>query len=138
MGSPERQLRIVQVACALSLGACVLLIHFGHGKSGAQSGMNLKQFLVIVAAIWSAVFGFTLQRRIVGAPSRYQANLERATPFSRWKTGHIARLWSATSVSMWGLILYEIRGSSWIVDSLFAGGLILLAAWKPGESPPAE
>jgi hypothetical protein len=138
MDPPERQLRLVQVACALFLIACVLLIHFGHGNREPSAGMNFTQSLVIVAAIWSAVSGFTLQRRIVSAPKRSQAKSARSTPFSRWKNGHIARLWSATSVCMWGLIMYEIRGPSWIVDSLVAVGVILLVTWKPGASPSAE
>ena len=138
MGSPERQLRLVQVACALFLMLCVLLIHFGHRNLDPSGNMNFKQFLVIVAAIWSAVSGFTLQRRIANAPRQSLAKSARSTPFRRWKNGHIARLWSATSVSMWGLIMYEIRGPSWIVYSLFAVGVILLATWKPGSSPSAQ
>ncbi len=135
MASPERQLRLVQVACALFLGVCVLLIHFGHRNLEPGGSMSFRQFLVVAAAIWSAVYGFTLQRRIVGVSGRPQAQSERSTPFSRWKTGHTARLWSATAVCMWGLVMYEIRGPSWIVDSLVAVGVILLAIWKPGTAP---
>ncbi|MBI3476877.1 MAG: hypothetical protein HY010_14180 [Acidobacteria bacterium] len=41
------------------------------------------------------------------------------------------RLASATSVGMWGLVLYYFNGPLWVVDAAFAVGLILLLTWRP-------
>src|SRR6266852_2970338 len=106
MSKPERQLRLVQVGCILLVAFCIFVRHIGSHES--HGAISLGQWLVIVAAIWSAVGGFTLQRRITSAPTRSQRRSGRSTPFTRWRAGNIVRLWSATAVGLWALVLYTI------------------------------
>jgi len=133
MSTPERQLRLVQVACLLFVAVCIFVRHLV--KRETQSAITPTQWLVIVAAIWSAVSGFTGQRRIVSARTRSQRASRRSTPFSRWRAGHLMRLWTATIVALWALVLHEIGGPSRLVDTFFAVGLLLLLVWRPGASP---
>src|SRR6266700_256685 len=122
MGKPERQLRLVQGGCILFLVVCIFLLHFGVFGSLEPAGreMNFMQFLVIVGAIWSAVVGFTFQRRMTRSASRPQRPTAKSTPFTRWRAGHVMRLGSATSVGMWGLVLYYCCGPLWVVDAALA------------------
>ena len=90
---------------------------------------------MLVGAIWSAIVGFTLQRKVNRTAKRPQRAGSKSTPFTRWKAGHLMRLASATLVANWGLLLYYFQGPLWVVDTVFAAALILLIAWKPGTSP---
>jgi len=140
MGKPERQLRLFQGGSILFLVVCIFLLYFGVLGSLEPDGrrMNFIQFLVIVGAIWSAVVGFTFQRRVTRAATRPQRPSARSTPFTRWKAGHVMRLGSATSVGMWGLVLYYFHGPLWLVDTILVVGLILLVTWRPGASPDTK
>jgi hypothetical protein len=138
MGIAERQLRLVQVAGTVFLVLCILLTHFGLlGHREPSGAINIRQFLVIGLALWSGVSGFTAQHRLLAVRARPQQPLKKSTPFSRWRAGHLIRLWSAMAVGLWGLVLFEIRGPLWVVDTLFAAGLILLMTWRPGANPTA-
>src|SRR6266851_9431010 len=83
MNKPERQLRLVQVGCILLVASCIFVRHMGSHES--HNAISFGQWLVIVGAIWSAVGGFTLQRRITSAPTRSQRLSGRSTPFTRWR-----------------------------------------------------
>src|SRR6266478_1382350 len=133
MSKPERQLRLVQVGCILLVAFCIFVRHIGSHES--HDAISFGQWLVIVSAIWSAVGGFTLQRRITSARTRSQRRSTRSTPFSRWRAGHLVRLQTATAVGLWALVLYMIGGSSWLVNTFFAIAMLLLLIWSPGASP---
>jgi len=107
MSTPERQLRLVQVACLLFVAVCIFVRHLV--KRETQSAITPTQWLVIVAAIWAAVSGFTGQRRIVSARTRSQRASRRSRPFSRLRAGHLMRLWTATTVALWALVLRNRR-----------------------------
>jgi hypothetical protein len=93
------------------------------------------QLWMLVGAIWSAVVGFTFQRKLNRTATRPQRAGPKSTPFTRWKAGHVMRIASATSVGTWGLVLYYFQGPLWVVDTVLAAALILLLAWKPDTSP---
>lgn len=137
METPELQLRLFQGGCLLFLAACIVLLHLGVLGSLEPAGRELKlrQLLMLVGAIWSAIVGFTLQRKVNRTAKRPQRAGSKSTPFTRWKAGHLMRLASATLVANWGLLLYYFQGPLWVVDTVFAAALILLIAWKPGTSP---
>lgn len=133
MNAPSRQLRSVQIACILLLLACIGLSRFqGHRTA---DGLTTRDWLVIGAAIWSAVSGFGIQHRIVNTRPRSPKLSGTSTPFSRWRVGNLVRLACATAVGGWSLYLSEIGGPIWIVDAFFVVGLLLLLAWTPGTSP---
>ena|SRR5438128_1660128 len=137
MTKAERPLRFVQLACILFLVFCILLVYFGVLRNGEPSpAISLTQGVVILLALWSAVSGFTYQRRLLSG--RAQRTSTKSTPFTRWRAGHIFRLWSAMAVALWGLLLNAIHGPLWIVGVLLAVGLILLLIWRPGVSPAPE
>lgn len=137
MGKPERQLRLLQGGCLLFLVICILLLHFGALGSLEPAGRELKfrQLLMLVGAIWSAVVGFTFQRKVTRTATRPRRAGSKSTPFTRWTAGHVMRLVSATSVGNWGLALYYFHGPLWVIDTVLGAALILLVAWRPDTSP---
>jgi hypothetical protein len=140
MSKPERQLRLVQAGYILFLVLCISMLHLGvlGNLESAGRTMNVSQYLAVVGAIWSAVVGFTFQRKMARTVTRPQRPGTKSTPFTRWRAGHIIRFASATSVGIWGLVLYYFRGPLWVVDALLAVGLILLVTWRPGASPDSK
>jgi hypothetical protein len=136
MGKPQRQLRLVQAACLLALGACIVLAYWrAHENPGTSSSVGFGQGIIILLALWSAAWGFTMQRKL---QRRTQASSSRSTPFTRWRAGHILRLWSATTVGIWALVLYDFQGPLWIADVLFGLALLLLLVWKPHIAPAQD
>lgn len=137
MDRPERQLRLVQGGCILFIVLCILLLHFGAlGSLGpAAREIKLVQFLMIVGAIWSAIVGFTVQRKVNRAATQPRRASAKSTSLSRWMVGHLMRLACGTSVGMWGLALYYFCGPLRLVNALLGAGLALLLIWKPGASP---
>jgi hypothetical protein len=140
MEKPEFQLRLLQGGCLLFVVAWILLLHFGALGSLEPAGRELKltQLLMLVGAIWSAVGGFTFQRRLTRIATRSRRSANKSTPFTRWKAGHIGGLAMSTSVASWGMALYYFRGPLWVIDTDSAAALILLATWKPGSIPNAS
>jgi hypothetical protein len=128
-----KRLRVVRVACIVLVLACVGVSRLGHHVW--LGTVTTAHWFVIVAAIWSAISGFTLQRRILNRPARPRKPSSTSTPFTRWRAGHIARLWTATAVGMWALLLGEFAGPPWLVNIFFAVGLLLLLVWTPGAVP---
>ena len=137
MAKSDLQLRLVQGGCILFIVLCILLLHFGVLGSLEPAGREIKlvQFLIVVGSVWSAVVGFTFQRKLSRSSKRPQRVGSKSTPFTRWKAGHVMRLASATSVGYWGLALYYFHGPLWLVDTVLAIALVLLIAWKPGPAP---
>lgn len=129
--APERQLRIVQVGCALVLLECFRVartIRVTHTST-------LVQWIVITLALSCAWNGFLVQRVIVRGPKTRPRRSATSTPFTRWRAGNFARLAFATSVGLYGLILRVFGGPHWQANCLLALGMILLLVWKPGQSP---
>jgi hypothetical protein len=112
--------------------ACILIGHLFAGLNTKPSS-TLVQSIIIVAATWSAISGFTMQRKLLR--KGHSAKGTRSTPIPRWRASHLIRLWSAVSVAAWGLVLRELGGSPLLADVLFGVGTILLLVWKPGAPP---
>jgi hypothetical protein len=129
--APERQLRIVQVDCAL-----VLLERFRVGRTiRVTHTRTLVQWIVIALALWCAWNGFLVQGVIVRGPKTRPRRSATSTPFTRWRAGNMARLAFATSVGLYGLIPRVFGGPHCQANCLLALGMILLLVWKPGQSP---
>ena len=133
MAAPQVQLRLVQAVCVALVVGCILISRLEEHKN--PNAITPTQWLVVFAAIWSAISGFRLQRKVVRVRNRPQSVARKSTPFSRWKAGNLLRLAAATAVGLWGLVLYQIGGPMWLVDTLFTGGMALLLTWMPGTSP---
>lgn len=132
MSTPTRHLRLMQVGCVLLVLASIWLSRFG--KHEGQGGNTTGHWFVVGLALWCAVSGFTMQRKLRRAP-RTQRLSNASTPLSRWKAGHLMRLGSATAVALWALVLSEFGGPSVFVNALFGIGLALLLVWRPGAIP---
>jgi len=92
-GRPELQLRLVQGGMVLFVVVCIFVQHLETVQTHAITAV---QWVVVVAAIWSAISGFTLQRKI-NHPRKPPIT---STPLARWKAGHLYRLSSATAVGL--------------------------------------
>lgn len=126
------RLRIFQVVCILMVLACVWVSRLGHREW--QGSLALRHWIVIAAAIWTAVSGFTLQRRIVNRPANPRRP-SKSTPLTRWRAGHIFRLWTAMNVGLAALLLSEFAGPPMIVNVFFVLSVLLLLLWMPGAVP---
>jgi len=129
-----RDLRMVQVACILLALACGWLIHVTKGRSHDATPMH---WFFVLAAIYCAVSGFTVQHKLIKRPAPV-GKANAATLWSRWGAGNLMRLLMATSVSLWGAVLSAYRGPTWMAFTFFALGLVLLLIWTPGRTPVAE
>jgi len=137
MSSPERQLRLVQCSLIVFIVVCFFVKRIGRLET--HDALSPVQWLIIVAAIWSAISGFTVQRRINRIGSRSQTQPRRSTPVSRWRTGHLVRLWTATAMGLWGLLLHYTGGPEWLVNVFLGLAVLLLLIWRPGATPaPAQ
>ena len=124
------RLRLVQIACVLLLLECVRLSRsVRHEWNGTAT---IVHWLLIVGGVGSGILGFTLQRRIVNKPEKLSST---STPFTRWRAGHIARLWTATAVGLYGFCLSMLAGPPLAVNVLFGLALLLLLLWMPGAVP---
>lgn len=126
------RLRIIQVGCILMVLGCVWVSRLGHHEW--QGSLAPRHWFVIVAAIWGAISGFTLQRRLVGQPAN-SPSTSKSTPFTRWRSGDVFRLWTAMTVGLGGLLLGEFSGPPMMVNVLFMLSLLLLLIWTPGPVP---
>ena len=128
--SPVLRLRLLQLGCVVLFLACMALIYWRHNP--VEVPMETRHWMLMVGAAWSAISGFTFQRRIV---RRRPSRSGKSTPFTRWRAGHIIRLWTATSLSLWAVVLSDWGGPHLVVNALFAMGLVLLLFWSPGAVP---
>jgi hypothetical protein len=131
----QRQLRFVQVTCILVVVACIVIVYIRiHDNAPSPTTLGFGQVIIILLALWSGVSGFMMQRRF----QRRNTTSQKSTSFTRWRAGHIMRLWSATAVGIWALVLYNFHGPLWIADLLFGVGILLLLIWRPDAAPEAK
>ncbi len=136
MTSVTRQLRFIQGVCVIFVIACVLVAYLTahREKSPAKA---VVQSVIVVLGVWSAIGGFTFQRKLLKKNVPSQSATE-SDSFKRWRAGHVFRLWSAVSVVVWGLLLWEVGGSHLAANLLFALGVLLLLIWSPSAIPAEE
>jgi predicted transcriptional regulator len=128
--SPVARLRLLQLGCIALVLACMALVYWRHSLQ--EVPLSARHWIVMIAAAYSAIWGFTMQRRIVhGRPSRSP----KSTPFTRWRAGNIIRLWSATSLGASAVVLSDWVCPHLVVNAIFAIGLVLLLFWSPGAVP---
>lgn len=131
--SATARLRLVQIGCVLMVLASIWVSRLGHHEW--QGSLALCHWIVMVAALWAAISGFSLQRRIVNrSPSSRKAS-SISTAFTRWRAGHILRLWTAMTVGLSALLLSEFAGPPMMVNAFFGLSLLVLLVWTPGAVP---
>jgi F0F1-type ATP synthase membrane subunit c/vacuolar-type H+-ATPase subunit K len=117
--------------------ASVLLFYFVlHVTHPAQQNVDSTvQWVTMCCAIASAMAGFIMQRAVQNAPDRPNASGQKSTARGRWLSGHVVRFATAESVALFGFVLGMMGSTSNVVIGLFAGSLLLLVLWQPGEVP---
>jgi|CZKY01.1.fsa_nt_gi hypothetical protein len=125
MSSPERRLRFLQSAQIVFIGVCFFVKRIGSVET--RDAIPLVQWCIIVAAIWSAISGFTVQRRINRS--------KKSSTLGRWRIGHVVRLSSATAVGLWGMLLFYTGGPDWLANVFLGLAMLLLLVWRPGVTP---
>src|SRR5579884_41071 len=129
------KLRLVQLGCGLLLLTIIVFAHLYpvHLSNGRQASVTI-QLLIIFLALWSAVSGFTLQRRLLNRGASFRRS-QKSTPLTRWRAANLFRIWSGASVGLYGLLLRLLGGPMIESDVLFGVGLMLLLLWKPSAAP---
>ena len=133
----KNQLRMVQLACILwAVSAGLLLPHLR--RPGSDNRLGLIHWISILAALYSAVSGFTTQRWLANRPMRIQSAKRGSTPATRWTAGHLLRLVTAAAVAGWGDVLSSSGAPLWTAYAVYGLGIVLLLVWSPGTPPPEE
>jgi hypothetical protein len=130
-----RIIRIMQLMFIVSVLLFILVLYVA--RPATQSVDATVQWSIVCCAVASALLGFNLQRMLRRAPSQSLADMQSSTPRSRWFAGHLVRFATAESVALFGFALRWLGSSSNLVTLLFAGSLLLLVVWQPGEVPAA-
>jgi hypothetical protein len=132
-----RQLRIVQIIClVLAVSACWLTAHSGRTKNNGEFGPI--QWVIVLAAAYCAVSGFTFQRFLNKERPQSGPGGTGSAPYRRWGIGHLIRLASACSVAMWGAVTPILKGPLWMAYGLCGLGMLLVLLWTPGTPPPED
>lgn len=123
------RLRLVQLGSVVLVLACIALVYWR--RNPAAVAISARHWLVIVAALWTGLSGFSFQRRMLNRPARATGS-PRSTPLTHWRAGHLVRLWTAMSLGVWAVLLSDLAGPRWMVNALLAIALLLLVLWSPG------
>lgn len=130
----EGQLRFFQLIC-IAFAVLLMWIAIDLPIRHPARGQGTVEWLIEFCAIYSAVMGFVVQRRMADDESQPKPSARQSTPLKRWMKGHVIRLSSAASVCVFALVLQLMGGMAWEVFALFGLGMVLLLMWAPGESP---
>lgn len=133
MSPAIRVVRILQFAFIVSVLLFYYIARTLHPP--AQSVNAVAQWAIVVCAVFVALSGFIVQRVILNAPVRPASDAQNSTPQGRWFTGHVVRFATAESVALVGLVLRALGSPSNLVIAMFAGSLLLLLIWQPGDAP---
>ena len=131
-----RKLRIIQIVCIVYLLCLFVVVRELPANSGL-SAMTAFKWIILAAALFCAVDGFYMQKRLLRAP-RNPKLASKSTPAKRWMAANVARLAFAASVGLWGIVLHSLGGPDSLANSLIGLGLILLVIWRPGAVPEHE
>jgi hypothetical protein len=134
--TPTRHLTLIQRVCLVFVSVCVLVAYLTAYREKSSASMAIQSAIVALGAS-SAVGGFTFQRKLLKKRESVQP-WGKSDAVGRWQAGHIARLWSAVAVVVWGLVLWELGGSHVAAKVLFALGILLLLIWSPGVAPAED
>jgi len=133
MNPAIRVVRILQFAMIFSVLLFYLVLHLIH--PAPQNVDSTVQLAIVCCAIASAMAGFIMQRAVQNAPDRPNASGQTSTARGRWLSGHVVRFATGESVALFGFVLGIMGSTSNVVIALFAGSLLLLVFWQPGEVP---
>jgi len=129
----KRGLRVVQIVCLAVAFASFMMVS-RLSKPENNGTIRPIHWVIVLAAIYCAFSAFTLQRTITKGPKRQPTKIA-STPLSRWRAGHLVRLFFPLSVALWGDVLVISGGPSWLAYSLCGLGILLLLVWRHENVP---
>lgn len=133
MNPAIRMVRVMQVTFIVAVLLFYFVLHVVHPMP--QSVNANFELIFVCCAIASAILGFVMQRALLNAPNPSGSTAQSSTPRGRWFMGHLIRFATAEAVALFGFALRMMGSSSKLVTLLFAGSLLLLVFWQPGEVP---
>jgi hypothetical protein len=128
-----RSLRIFQIIAIAYVLFLFWLIRVLPTRSDENTMTPIK-WLILAAALFCAVDGFYMQKRVLRTPRNLRV-ASKSTPIGRWMVGNVLRIAFATAVSLWAMMLHFQGGPDSLAIPLVALSLILLLIWKPGAVP---
>ncbi len=131
---PQKQMRVIQT-CFVVYAVLLIGLAYRLPAHTAQKPSLTFQIILGFFAVSCGFYGFRLQRIMTRAQNRAMQSKSSATLLKRWRVGHILRFAFHVSILLYGLVLHMLGGATWLVDTLFAGGMVLLLTWKPGTIP---
>jgi hypothetical protein len=135
--TPEKQMRVIQI-CFVAYAVLLIGLAYYLPAHATQKPNAVFQIIFGLLAVLCAFGGLLFPKMIARAASKPMQSGKVATPVQRWRTGHILRFAFHVSIVLYGFVLHMLGGATWLVNSLFAIGLILLVYWKPGRVPAAS
>ncbi|MGA3107035.1 MAG: hypothetical protein ABSD53_21325 [Terriglobales bacterium] len=131
MKSRLRTLRLLQAAfiAVIPIVACITEILFDRGNSE----WTWRHSLAVGLALWSALAGFRLRRRLLHrSESPLADDPSNPKALRQWQAGQIIGMAFAESIVWWGLTLRMVFGGTfWQAALFYATGLFLLLLWTP-------
>lgn len=129
------KVRTMQIAFIVSV---LMFAHVIHKLPPVpQSVDTVVQWAIVCCAVFSALSGFFVQRVLRRVPNMPHSMIQDSDLLRPWFFGHVIRFATAESVALFGFALCMIGGPSNLVTAMFAGSLLLLILWQPGEVPAA-
>jgi F0F1-type ATP synthase membrane subunit c/vacuolar-type H+-ATPase subunit K len=131
MKAKLRKLRLIQLALIAVIPIFGWVAEIGRGRG--SSDWTLGDWLVTGVALWAALGGFRLRRRMIGRSEEALAkDASNTKALKQWEAGHVIGLAMAGSVVLWGLVVRMVLGGAlWQASLFYAAGLLLLLLWTP-------
>ena len=108
------------------------------GRNPGSNDWTLRYWVVTGLALWTALGGFRVRRRVIFRSSQALAK-DSSNPkaLRQWEVGHVIGLAMAEGVVQWGLVVRMVLGGAlWQASLFYAAGLLLLLLWTPRMPTP--
>jgi hypothetical protein len=128
-------LRVMQIVFVASV---IMFFRFSRWMYIPAQSVNVPvQWAIVACSIFTVLSGFIGQRMFRRISNIPRSNIENSDIVRPWFMGHVIRFATAESMALSGIVLRALSGPSKLVTALFAGSLLLLVVWQPGEVPAA-
>jgi hypothetical protein len=119
-------------------GLLFLYIVFKTPRTATAPPQSAIEIIISAIALTNVALGFILPGFIARSALRRQTSmLPSTTPIQSWISGYVLSLTFFESCMLFGVVLHFIGSRLFVVECLFAAGLLAIVFWGPG-SPPIE
>lgn len=129
--SKLRKLRLIQVALIALIPIFRWVAEIG--RDSGRSDWSSRHWLVTSLAVWGALGGSRLRRRMIHRSEEALAkDAYNPKALKQWEAGNVVALAVAEGVVAWGLVVRMVLGGAlWQASLFYAAGLLLLVLWTP-------